>query len=249
MQPSNRAELIEYCKRALGAPLLEINVSDEQCEDRLEDALQYWMEFNSEAVERCFLKYEITNEDVLNGYITLPESVVSVIRLIDMGVESFGPWSIRYQVTTEALKGGMSGQMGIGGDGIVNYYMIQSQLALLKGIFSGYGHNLTYTRYNNRLKFNTSIGQAGTIIVIECYMTADLDGESALYNDRGLKELTTLYIKKQWGANMMKFDGMTLPGGITMNGRQMYDDAVQDIQTLKETFASHYEKPADFFIG
>ena len=91
--------------------------------------------------------------------------------------------------------------------------------------------------------------KAGDFIVYEYFRTVDPDTHTSIYNDLWLKEYTTALFKLQWGTNLIKFEGMQLPGGVILNGRQLYDDATGEIQDLRERIRLEFEMPTDFFLG
>ena len=246
--PNSRQTLIDYCLRALGAPLLEINVADEQLEDRIDEAMQFWQEYHSDAAIRTFVKHTVTQDDLDSNEVAMDDSVLSVIRIVNLGGigGGSGVFSANHQLTVEQVRDSRSG------GGIVGYEMLKQHIELVDDIINGHGNRMSFSRHMNTLTFHTELSDdatVGDIIIIECYSTINPDNYSDVYNDMALKELATLYIKKQWGVNLTKFEGMQLPGGITINGQATYDSAVSDIKEMKETWDLNYSSPPDFFIA
>lgn len=247
-RPTTRAELAEYCLRALGAPVMEINIDDDQIEDRIDEALQFWQEYHSDALVRTFLKHQITEENINSNSINnLPDAVLSVTRVLSFQDTSASSlFSLKYQMHLNDIYGLRNP------GGLVNYEMTSQYISLVEDIITGHGVQLSYVRHMNKIEFHSSLKDyvtAGQWIVIECYLAINPLNYPEVYNDMALKELCTLLIKKQWGQNLSKFEGMQLPGGVTIQGRQIYDDAVNDLKELKETWQLKYETPPDFFIG
>lgn len=246
-KPTNRTELIDYCLRALGAPVMEINIDDDQLEDRVDEALQFYQEYHSDAMVRTFIKHEITQEDIDTKEITLPDAVLSITRLIGInGSTANGMFSAKYQMH-------MNDALSLrGGGGLVSYEMTLQHLSLIDDVINGHGIQISYSRHKNTVKLHADISEyysVGQFLIIECYQTIDPNSYPDVYNDAALKEYTTLLIKRQWGQNLSKFEGMQLPGGVTIQGRAIYEDAVADIKEMKETWDSKYGMPIDFFIG
>jgi hypothetical protein len=251
--PSTRQELINYCLRALGEPVLEVNVDPDQIEDRVDQAIQYFNEYHSEGVHTRYIAHQVTQEDVDNKYIVLPETVLQVIRVLPLGSvtnTSLGMFDIQYQMMLDAVN---QGQILTGG--MAYYEQMMQHLSLLDMKLNGGSPQINWNRYSNQLKLFGDLGNdvlTGDYIVIECAIRIDLnssDVSTSIYNDMFIKEYTTALIKYQWGANLAKFEGMQLPGGVTLNGRQLMDDAKEEIADLQERLRSEFESPIDFFMG
>lgn len=247
-RPSTRQGLADYCLRALGAPVMEINIDDDQLEDRIDEAIQFWQEYHSDAVVRTLLKHQITQDDLdANKILNLPENILSVIRVLSFNdTSSASMFSAKYQMFLNDVYGLRNP------GGIINYEMTSQYISLVQNIISGHTSQVSYTRHADTLEFHGRLKDKTKVddfIIIECYTSVSAESYPDVYNDMALKELTTLLIKKQWGQNLSKFEGMQLPGGVTISGRQIYEDAVNDLKELKERFDSFYSNPPDFFIG
>ena len=246
--PTTRQTLIDYCLRSLGEPVLEVNVDDDQLDDRVDEAIQFYQEYHSDAVVRKFYKHAVTSADITNEYITLDESLLFVNRVfsLDQTGAAAGEFSAEYQMHLNGLnsRGSMMD--------IVSYTMQRDHMALLELKINGMTTPIIHSRHKDRLALmiNWSLDvTAGEYIIVEGYETIDPDTFTDVYNDRFLKSYLTALIKKQWGLNLLKFEGVQLPGGVTLNGRQIYDDAVVDIEKLEEEMALRHETPPDFAIG
>ena len=248
--PSSRQGLIDYCLRRLGDPVIEINVDIDQLEDRVDEALQYWQEYHSDATYRTYVSYQVTQTDVDREYIEVSADTLSVTRLFHISSSfnnSFNFFDIKYQM----MLNDIADLQNFAGD-LAYYEQLNQYLSLLDMKLNGYPQ-VTYSRNMNRLyihgDFKDKDIQAGEYVVYEAYKTVNATTHTKVWNDMWLKEYTTALIKQQWGANLIKFEGMQLPGGVTLNGRQIYDDATNDIQRLQEKIRLDFEMPADFFVG
>ena len=247
--PNSRATLIEYCLRRLGDPVIEINIDPDQQEDRVDEALQYYQEFHSDATLRTFLKHQVTSTDVTNEYITLSSSVQFISRMFRVHGDSMSRnfFDVKYQLHLNDIAN-MHTYIG----DLAYYEQMQQYLALLDMKLNG-NPQITFARKQNRLyihgEFEDKDIKAGDFIVAEIYEIVNPDSHTAVYNDIWLKEYTTALFKQQWGSNLLKFEGMQLPGGVMLNGRQIYDDGTSDIERLRETIRMEHEMPVDFFIG
>lgn len=248
--PTSRATLIEYCKRRLGDPVIEINVDEDQLEDRVDEALQYYQEYHSDATVRTYLKHLVTASDVTNEYITLSNDIIFVSKLFPVSSSfnsSYNFFDIKYQM----MLNDIADLQNFAGD-LAYYEQMQQYLSLLDMKLNG-TPQVQFSRRQNRLyifgDFADGDIQAGEYIIAEVYQIVDPDTHTSVYNDMWLKEYTTSLIKQQWGQNLIKFEGMQLPGGVTLNGRQIYDDASGEIAQLRENIRLEHELPADFFVG
>jgi hypothetical protein len=279
-QPSTRQGLIDYCKRRLGAPVLEINVDDDQIDDLVDDAIQYFQERHYDGVERMYLKYQITQEDIdrgrgkntngvgivttsatstnISGYgtttsnfyeasnfIQVPDSVIGVEKIFKFDTSSIsgGMFSIKYQLFLNDLYYFNSVEL-------LQYAMTKSYLEDIDFLLTT-DKQVRFNKRQDRLYLDIDWGSqsAGTFIVIDCYRALDPTSFTQIYNDSFLKQYLTSLIKKQWGQNLIKFRGVKLPGGIELNGRELYEDAVRELDSLKQRMASEHELPPYDFIG
>ena len=280
-QPASRTELINYCKRQLGAPVLEINVADEQIDDLVDDALQYFQERHFDGVTQTFLKYKITQEDIDRGRARGGSNNAAGITTstatstID-GSEvtfSFEENSNYLQVPPEII--GITKVFKFDGSNTVtnNMFSVKYQLFLNDIYYWGSTEILTYAmtkryledidfalstdkfiRFNQRqdrlyLDFDWGSATADDYLIIDCYRLLDPSSYSGVWNDSFLKKYVTALIKRQWGQNLIKFQGVKLPGGIELNGRQIYDDAQKDLEVIREQMSNTYELPPYDMIG
>ena len=316
--PSSRTALIDYCKRRLGFPVIDINVDDDQVEDRIDDALQFFQDYHYDAIQKVYLKHLVTQTDVNRQYIdmtqasgavsvvsgsaavtgtgtnfaaeftagisqltingetklvssitdksnmvmdsvfsssanTVPITIVGSADLIT-GVTRIFPLSstnatvnmfdLRYQLRLHELYDFTS-------TSYVNYVLTQQHLRTLDMLFSG-EQPLRFNRHQNRLYIDFQWGtdiQAGEYLVIEAYRIIYPDSYNDVYNDRWLKRYATALIKRQWGLNLKKFGGIQLPGGVQLNGQQIYDESESEIATLEQEMQDKYELPPEFILG
>lgn len=243
--PASREQLKDWCLRQLGFPVIEINVDDDQVDDRIDEALQYFQQFHYDGVERTYVKHQITQQDITNGYLPVNDSIIGVTRIFPVSSSnaSVNMFDLRYQLRLHELYDFTS-------TSYVNYALTMQHIRTLDLLFSG-EQPVRFNRHTNKmyLDWNWQMAQVGEYMVIEGYVIIDPDAYTKVYNDRMLKKLATAYIKRQWGANMKKFGGMQLPGGIVMNGQQIHDEAVQEITELEQQIRNTYEEPPQFILG
>ena len=248
--PSTREELIEYCKRRLGDPVIEINVDDDQVEDRVDESLQYYQEFHSDATVKTYLKHLVTATDVSNGYIPISSDIVFVARLFPIS-SSFSYSHNFFDIKYQMMLNDIASLQNFAGD-LAYYEQMQQYLSVLDMTLNG-TPQVTFQRHANRLHihgdFEDEDIKENDYVVAEVFQIVDPQNHTSVYNDMWLKEYTTALIKEQWGQNLIKFEGMQLPGGVTLNGRQIYEDAKTDIEQLRERIRLEQELPPDFFVG
>jgi len=243
---TTRQGLKDYCLRRLGAPVIEINVDADQVEDRIDDAFQFYREYHYDAVEMVYLKHQFTTEDITNQYISVPDTVVGVSRILPFSNKSDGTniFSIRYQILLNDLYSLMS-------TNIIYYYQVKQELELINQVLVG-TKPIRFNRHMNRLYMDmdwTADAVPGDFIVVECYRILDPETYRDVYNDMFLKRYCTALIKRQWGENLKKFNGVQLPGGVTINADQIYQDALTDITQIESEMQSRFELPVDFMTG
>jgi hypothetical protein len=247
-KPTSRQELIDYCKRSLGAPVIEINVADEQVDDRVDEALEFYQEYHSDAIIQHFRKHQVTQTDIDNRYIDIPEDLIYVTRILPIGYSSNrNMFSIDYQMHLNDIY-----DLRYPGS-IINYEMTKQYMSLLDMTFeNGLDQKVRFNRHMNKLFIDTDWDadfKVGDYIVVEGYSTVNPAEYVNVYNDIFLKKYLTALIKKQWGINMKKFSGMQLPGGVEMNGQQIYDEATEEIQRYEEEMLDKYSFPPMGAIG
>ena len=280
-QPSTRSELITYAKRQLGAPVLEINVADEQVEDLLDDAIQYFQERHFDGVYPTFLKYKITEDDIKRGrsrdgntdnvgittqtatstidgqsvsfsfnetsnYLQVPPDILGITKVFHFDGSnrmSSGMFSLKYQLFLNDIY-------YYGSTELLSYAMTKTYLEDINFLLT----TQKQIRFNKRqdrlyLDIDWSSITDGEFLVIDCFRTLDPNDYARVFNDSFLKRYFTALLKKQWGQNLIKFQGVKLPGGVELNGRQIYDDAMNDLTIIREQMSSTYEIPPLDFIG
>ena len=273
--PNSRKELIEYCLRQLGKPVLEINVDEDQIDNLVDDAIQYFHERHYDGIERVFLKHKLTPADkvaitqsapvgsattspVVVGagmtsatyvegvnYLPLPDSIIGVNNILKINSSSVsdGLFNIKYQIFLNDVY-------YYGALDLLNYAMVKRYLEDLDWLLNP-ETQIRFNKLNHKLYLDIDWQQVSTnqYIIIDCYRIVDPSDAPKLYNDWWLKKYLTALIKKQWGQNMSKFQGVLLPGGVQLNGRQIYDDGVAEIEKLEQQLKDEYELPPLDLIG
>ncbi len=246
--PNSRDTLIDYCLRALGAPVIEINVDDDQISDRVDEALQFYQHYHADAIEKVFLKHQVTQTDINNGYLTLNSLVTEVIRVLPIRdtMSSNNLFDIKYQMHLNDMFS--LGYMG----SLLEYSMAQQYLSTLDLIIDSDSKFAQFDKHRNRLEIHMKWDEEVNVndfLVVEAYRIIDPETFTEVYNDYYLKKYLTALLKRQWGANLLKFEGMQMPGGVTFNGRQLFDDANEELQRLEEEVRLNWEEPVDFYTG
>ena len=248
--PTSRQGLIDYCLRRLGDPVIEINVDVDQLEERIDDSLQMYQEYHSDATVKTYLKHLVTADDVTNEYIPISSSIIFVSRLLPFN-NAFGASRNFFDVKYQMMLNDIADLQNWAGD-LAYYEQMQQYLSLLDMKLNGHPQ-VEFSRRQNRLYIHGDFAdkdiKAGDYIIAEVYQIVDPDTHTSVYDDMWLKEYSTALIKQQWGANLIKFEGMQLPGGVSLNGRQLFDDAMQDIEKLRERIRLEHELPPNFFVG
>ena len=248
-KPNSRQTLIDYCLRRLGDPVIEINVDEDQIEDKVDDTLQLYQEYHSDASYRTYLKHEITPTDVTNEYIPISQNVLYVSQMfpINRTFSGVNMFDIKYQMMLNSL-----GDFLNFSGGLSYYYQMNQYLDTIDQLLHG-NPRTTWSRHQDRLyiwgEWQDNDLQAGDFVIAEVYTVVEPDQHTSVYNDMFVKNYLTASIKHQWGTNMSKFEGMQLPGGVTVNGRQILDDATAELEKLEEKLRLEQELPPDFFMG
>ena len=266
-EPATREQLKQYALRNLGKPVIEINVDDAQLEDRLDEALQYFSQYHYDGVERVYLKYKYTEADKTrltsntsssatknsestsyeeaNNYLIVPDSVLAVNKIFNLSDKNnMNMFDVRYQLRLNDLYDFSS-------TSVIHYEMVMKNLDMLDHILVG-EKPIRFNQYNNKLfvdmDWKTDI-TVGEYLVIECFRKLDPTVMTDVYNDIYLKRYVTALLKKQWRSNLSKFNGVAMLGGVTLNGQQIFSEALQDIQKLEEEIRGTYETPVTYMIG
>lgn len=243
--PASRSEFKEYCLRKLGKPVIEINVDDDQVEDRIDEALKYYWDYHFDGSEKLYYKHLITSTDIANKYITLPENIIGVVKLFPVGqsLNTMNLFNLRYQIALNDLYTLTTQSM-------VPYVMAMQHIQFLEEILVGQ-KPVRYSRHKDRLYIDMDWGLAveGEYFVVEAYQVIDPDTFTDVWGDRWLSLYTTALIKYQWGSNLTKFTGMVLPGGVQFNGEKIQDDAKAEIEALEQEMQTSYTLPAYHMVG
>jgi len=243
--PTTRAAFKEYCLRRLGKPVIEINVDEDQVEDRIDDALRYYWDYHFDGTEKIYYKHLVTDTDKTNKYITVPDNVIGAVNLFniaDPSIRSDDLFNIRYQIALNDLYTLTSVSM-------VPYYMVMEHLSLISEMLVG-KQLLRFNRHMNRLYIDMDWNSlSNEYLLVEAYQIIDPTEYVDVWKDQWLMRYATALIKRQWGSNLTKFTGMQLPGGLTFNGEKIYNDAVAEITDLEDKMISSYSLPVMDMVG
>ena len=281
-QPASRQQLIDYCKRQLGAPVLEINVADEQVNDLVDDAVQYFQERHFDGVSQAFLKYKLTQNDVDRGrarggvndptagittttatatidgasmefdweensnYLQVPPEIIGVTKIFHYdgtNAMSSGMFSIKYQMFLNDIY-------YWGATELLTYAMTKTYLSDIDFLLTTQ-KQIRFNQRMDRLYMDVDWSNVGVgdYIVMDCYRAANTNAYTRVWNDSFLKRYLTQLVKRQWGQNLLKFQGVKLPGGVELNGRQIYDDAQKELDNIREQMSNTYELPPLDMVG
>jgi hypothetical protein len=244
--PTSRTEFKDYCLRKLGKPVIEINVDDDQVDDRIDEALRYYWDYHFDGTDKIYYKYQVTDQSKIDKYITLPENIIGTVRVFPIAdpiVRSDDLFNIRYQIALNDLYTLTSVSM-------VPYYMTMEHLSLVSEMLVGQ-QPIRFNRHKNRVYIDmdwVSI-KTGEYLVIEAYEVVDPDTWEQVWADRWLQNYATAKIKYQWGSNLTKFSNMSLPGGVQFNGEKILNDAQEEIQKMEQEMISSYSLPVSDMIG
>jgi len=244
--PTTKDEFKEYCLRKLGKPVIEINVDDDQLDDRVDEALRYYWDYHFDGTDKVYYKHQVTEQNKADKYITVPENIIGAVRVFpiaDPMVRSDDLFNIRYQIALNDLYTLTSVSM-------VPYYMVMEHLALISEMLVGQ-QPIRFNRHKNRVYVDMDWGMinVGEFLLIEAYEVVDPDTWSQIWSDRWLQNYTTAKIKYQWGSNLTKFTGMSLPGGVQFNGEKILNDADDEIKKMEQEMISSYSLPVSDMIG
>lgn len=244
--PTTRAEFKSYCLRALGEPVIEVNVADDQVNDRIDEALRYYWDYHFDGSSKTYYKHLVTEQDKTNGYITLPENVMGVVRIFEYGTfrsMASNMFSAEYQFALNDLYEFTRVTL-------VPYYMVRTQLSLIEQLLVGQ-KPIRYNRHTDRLYVDMDWNRmrVGDYLLVEAYEVIDPDVYSDAWSDRWLLEYATQKIKSQWGTNMKKFEGVQLIGGLTFSGQKIYEEAELRIRELEHEMINSYSIPVADVIG
>lgn len=245
--PHDRESFKQTCLRRLGKGVLGHALTDEQVEDAIDYCLSYYTDYHFDGSEKIYYKHQLTAQDITNQYITLPENIFGVVQIFDissaLGTSSTDMFSITYQIALNDLWTFMSSSM-------VPYYMTMQHLRLLEELLVG-KQPIRYSRHRNRLHIDMDWTKfvENYYLVVEAYEVIDPDEFPDVWKDRWLILYTTAHIKRQWGENMKKHQGMPMPSGLLLNGQQIFDEAVEEINRLEEEMINSYSIPPAFISG
>ena len=280
--PSSRTEFVNYCKRQLGAPVLEINIADEQVEDVIDDAVQYFQERHFDGVAQTYLKYKITQDDIDRGrasmesgkkqtgittttatadiagtdvtftyyensnFLQIPPSVIGVTKIYHFdGTNTMtnNMFSVKYQMFLNDIY-------YWGATELLTYAMTKTYLEDINFLLTT-EKQIRFNKRMDRLYLDIDWGSVSKndYLVIDCFSQLNPSDYGRVWNDSFLKKYATALMKRQWGQNLLKFQGVKLPGGVELNGRQIYDDAEKDLEIIREQMSNTYELPPLDMIG
>lgn len=268
--PSTRQELIDYSLRRLGYPVLEINVDDDQIDDLVDDAIQHFQDYHFDGIQRVFLKHKLSSGDIANirsgvttttgtssgigittvnweesnNFLQLPEHVIGVNKVFKVDSTMSGSlFNIKYQMFLNDVY-------YYGALDLLNYAMTKTHLEDISRLLTP-DVQVRFNRKQSRLYMDIDWASQSddTYVVLDCLRLVDPADASEVFNDWWLKKYLTALIKRQWGQNLIKFNGVSLPGGVQLNGRQLFDDALAEIADLERELRDTYELPPMDMIG
>ena len=262
----------------MGAPVLEINVADEQIEDIIDDAVQFFQERHFDGVYQSYRKYAITQADINRGqgktsgvgidtttvdstivgtavtftyeensnYLQVPPEVIGVTKIFHFDGSNTitnNMFSVKYQLFLNDIY-------YWGATELLSYAMVKTYLEDINFLLTT-EKQIRFNKRQDRLYLDIDWGSVsvGDYLVIDCFTLLDPSTYPRVWNDSFLKPYTVALIKRQWGQNMSKFQGVKLPGGIELNGREMYEDAEKELARIREIMSNTYELPPLDMIG
>jgi hypothetical protein len=243
--PTTRAEFKEYCLRRLGKPVIDINVSNEQIDDRIDDALQMYYDYHYDGAQKTYVAHQVTAADITNRYIVLDEDIIGITNIFDMGRTTSGSslFNMRYQYSLNTIFDTTLYDL-------TTFYMGMQYLTLMEEILVG-KTPIRFNRHTDKVYIDADWERiaAGTYIILEGYTKINPETWPDVWSDRWLQKYATELIKKQWGSNLSKYEGMQLPGGLTFNGKDLYQEAKEEITKLEEELIVSHSMPVSDMMG
>lgn len=243
--PTNREEFKQYCLRRLGAPVSQINVDEDQIQDRIDDALNIYWDINFDGTEKQYYKALVTQEAINNKYVTLPDNIIGAVHVFPIGssLSTNNLFNIRYQIALNDLY-------DLTATSMVPYYMAMQHIQLLEQLLVGL-QPLRYNRRTNKLYLDMDWEKTnpGDFLVVEAYQIVDPEEYPKVWSDRWLLKYATELIKKQWGENLIKYTNVSLPGGMQFNGEKIYNDAAAEIEKMEASMLTGFSTPVAFMMG
>ena len=314
--PTTRQEFKDYCLRQLGFPVIDINVDDDQVDDRIDEALQYFRDYHFDGVEKIYMRYKLTQADIDRHWIYVPSAVIGITSVwpFDDSNSTVNMFDLRYQLRLHDLYDFTSVSY-------VPYEITMQHIRTIQLLFTG-TPQFRYNRHMGKLYIDLDwlrFVKEDSWIVVECYRQLEPDlitltgtanvssssnnvvgtgtyfykdfvvgdelvinnearrivnidsdvsinvsnaysmtsnnntivktGLSSVWNDRFLKRYGTALIKRQWGNNLKKFAGIQMPGGITLNGQQIYDEAAREIEEIEQDMMVLNVLPPEILVG
>jgi len=244
-QPTTREEFKDWILRKLGAPVIQINVADEQVDDRIDEAIDFWRDYHYNGSQLVYLKHQITQDDIDNGYITLPSQLLGISGIFNLNTSistGSGIFNVQYQFVLNNLE-------DITGYNITNYYMAMQHMEFLQEMLVG-KPMIRYNKHVNKLFIDGSTAMTvGNYIIIEAYDVIDSDTYSDVWTDRWLQNYSSALVREQWGLNLTKFSGMQLVGGVAFNGEQILAEAREDRMRMEEEAVTSLQPLNYNYIG
>jgi hypothetical protein len=243
--PVDRDSFKQYVLRRLGDGAVKVNVTDDQVDDRINFAVRKAMDYHFDYQEMVFLSFQVTDDMVANSYIDLPEEVQGVVDIFDLASTLMGSgiFNAQYQFVMDNFAHWTSMS-------VIPYYMAFQNLRLIQDVLVG-KQPLRYNRFRNRLYIDMDWARVavGGWIIVRAYQVLDPDVFGRMWSDIWLIEYTTAQIKQQWGEQLKKFNNQPLPGGLTVNGQIMWEEATEEIKRLEEDLIGSYSQPSSILIG
>jgi len=252
---TNRADFKTYCLRRLGFPVIEINVDDDQVEDRIDDALQYYQDYHFDGLQKVYWVKILDGTDIANRYLDASQArdgannameIAGVTRIFPLSDSqaTINMFDLRYQLRLNELYDFTSASY-------INYNLTQQHLRSLEIQFTG-EVPIRFQRHMQRLFIDWNWGSeitAGSAVIAECYAVINPDAYTGVWNDRWLKEYCTALIKRSWGNNLKKFSGLQLPGGVQLNGDTIFKEAADEVERLEKEMENNYGAPLEWFMN
>lgn len=246
MPVTNREELKQYALRALGHPLVEVDITDEQMEDRIDEAIAFFQEYYFDGVQKMYLKHQIDATDMTNGYITIPDHVWGIIRIFPLANTSANQpniFDLQYQLRMNDLR-------DLTSTSLIYYSQVISHIALIDNLLTK-GKQIRWNRNTDKLYIDANWSSSfveGTWLIIECYSALDPNESPKFWNNRVFKEYVIALFKKQWAAPLKKYSNISLPGGITVSGQELYDEAVSELKEIEDDIIGN-GAPLEWILG
>lgn len=243
--PTDRETFKQYCIRRLGGGAINIEITDDQANERIDDALQMYLDYHYDGTEKCYYKYKLTQTDIDNKYITLPENIIGVTSIFPLGT-----WTAMNSIFSFQYQYALNNIFDLTSTELAPYYMAMQYLQMIEQVLVGL-QPIRFNRNVHKLHIDMAWDRVSVdyYVLVECYQVIDPDVYPTVWNDRWLKEYATAVMKLQWAGNIGKFKDQIMPGGLKFDATALKIEAAEEVKVLRQQLIDQYGGILEFFEG